>query len=176
MSNGNAALDGFEDARRQFVEAIAAAPAEAMAYLSPGDDYALGGLVTHVNGILRRYGRVLDAILANPTAELNAKSIDEDMERDNARSKEGLSAGERVEAMATLAALHGHVVAGLSTVSTEDWNRTTPVRFRGGEPYPTSAADVTEWLRGHYLEHVPHVAELLQRWSAAGQPTAPSSP
>ena len=171
MANPKPALDGFEDARAQFVEAIDGAPTEALAFLSPGDDYALGGLVTHVNGILRRYGRVLDAILADPAGELNAKSIDEVMAKANARSKEGLSAEERVEAMATLAQLHGHVVGALSSIDAQDWNRKTPVRFGGGEPYPTSAADIIEWLRGHYLEHIPHVGELLQLWSAAGKPT-----
>lgn len=171
MTHPNPALDGFEDARQQFVEAIDNAPTEALAYLSPGDDYALGGLVTHVNGVLRRYGRVLDAILADPATELNAKSIDEGMMRDNARSREGLTAAERVDAMATLAALHAHVALALSTISADDWNRKTPVRFGGDEPYLTSAADITEWLRGHYLEHVPHVEELLQLWSAAGRAT-----
>jgi hypothetical protein len=173
MTNPNIALKGFEDAREQFVGAMDRAPTESLTYLSPGDDYALGGLVTHVNGVLRRYGRVLNAILLDPEAELNAKSIDEDMEKANARSKEGLTAEERLEAMATLATLHGHVVTALSVISAEDWNRTTLVRFGGGEPYPTSAADITEWLRGHYIEHVPHVAELLQHWSAAGEPSAP---
>jgi hypothetical protein len=165
----NSALDSFEQARRQFVEAIEGAPTEALVYRSPGDDYALGGLVTHVNGVLRRYGRVLDAIAADPGAELDARSIDEDMEEANARSKEGLTAGERAQAMATLATLHGHVAAVLSTVSAEAWNRKTPVRYGGGEQYLTSAADITEWLSGHYLEHVPHVADLLRRWRAATQ-------
>ena len=107
----------------------------------------------------------------DPAGELNAKSIDEVMAKANARSKEGLSAEERVEAMATLAQLHGHVVGALSSIDAQDWNRKTPVRFGGGEPYPTSAADIIEWLRGHYLEHIPHVGELLQLWSAAGKPT-----
>jgi len=37
----------------------------------------------------------------------------------------------------------------------------------GGQPYPTSAADIKAWLTDHYFEHVPHVAELLQGWRAA---------
>jgi Protein of unknown function (DUF664) len=172
LSNHNSALDGLEAARKQFVAAIDGAPTEALAYLSPGDDYALGGLVTHVNAVLRRYGRVLDAIVADPAAELNARSIDEEMGRDNARSKEGLTAGDRVGAMATLAALHDHVVAALSAINARDWNRKTPVRYGGGEPYMTSAGDITEWLWGHYLEHVPHVEELLQHWRAASQTTS----
>ena len=172
MSNPNSAIDGLEVARRQFVAAINGAPTKALVYLSPGDDYALGGLVTHVNAVLRRYGRVLDAIVADPAAELNARSIDEEMGRDNVRSKEGLTAADRVEAMARLATLHGRVVAALSTINAQDWHHKTPVRYGGGAPYMTSAGDITEWLRGHYLEHVPHVEELLERWRAASQSTS----
>lgn len=166
MTGPDAALTGFEVARKQFVEAIDGAPTEALTFLSPGDDYALGGLVTHVNGILRRYGRVLDAILADPAAELDARSIDQDMVEDNARSKQGLTATNRDDAMAALAALHHHVATALSTLSPEEWDRKTLVRYGRGEPFPTSASDITGWLTGHYLEHVPHVEEMLQLWRA----------
>jgi hypothetical protein len=169
MTTPASELAEFEDARKQFVDAMNRAPSEALTYLSPGDDYALGGLVTHVNAILRRYGRVLDAILADPTGELDAQSIDHDADTENARSIEGLTGADRDPAMATLAELHAHVVAGLSTVSAQDWDRKTPVIFggSGGRRYPTSAADIKKWLTDHYLEHVPHVAELLEGWRAA---------
>lgn len=169
MTTPESEIADFEDARRQFVDAINSAPTEALTYLSPGDDYALGGLVTHCNAILRRYGRVLDAILADPTAELDARSIDHDKNTENARSIDGLNAADRDSAMATLAELHEHVVAGLTTLSADDWDRKTPVIFggSGGEPYPTSAGEIKGWLAGHYIEHVPHVAELLEGWRAS---------
>lgn len=166
MTRPDSALSGLEDARKQFVEAIDGVPTEALTYLSPGDDYALGGLVTHVNGVLRRYGRVLDGILADPAAELDARSIDEDMAIDNARSKQGLTAANRDESMAALAALHDHVTRALSTLSPKNWDRKTSVRYGDGELFPTSAMDITRWLTGHYLEHVPHVEELLLLWRA----------
>src|ERR1700730_1853048 len=116
MTTPQSELADFEDARRQFVDAINGCPTESLTYLSPGDDYALGGLVTHVNAILRRYGRVLDAIMADPGGELDARSIDHDKNTENARSIDGLTAADRDAAMTTLAALHGHVAAGLATV------------------------------------------------------------
>jgi len=39
-----AALAGFEAARLQWEEAFARVPDDALHYLKPGDDYALGGL------------------------------------------------------------------------------------------------------------------------------------
>ena len=169
MTTPESELANFEDARKQFVDAMNTAPTESLTYLSPGDDYALGGLVTHVNSILKRYGRVLDAILADPTAELDARSIDHDKNTENARSVDGLAAANRDTAMATLDELHAHVVAGLATLSADDWDRKTPVIFggSGGEAYATSAADIKGWLAGHYFEHVPHVAELLESWRAS---------
>lgn len=169
MTTKDSELAGFEDARKQFVDAMNGVPTEALTYLSPGDDYALGGLVTHVNAILRRYGRVLEAILADPTGELDAQSIDADKDTENARSIEGLTAASRDAAMETLANLHEHVATGLATVSEADWDRKTPVVFggSGGRPYPTGAVDIKTWLTDHYFEHVPHVAELLQGWRAA---------
>jgi hypothetical protein len=169
MSTAEAELANFEDARTQFVDAINTVPTEALTYLSPGDDYALGGLVTHVNAVLRRYGRVLDAILADPTADLDARAIDMDFGAENARALEGLTSADRDAAMATLAKLHDHAAGQLATVAAA-WDRKTSVIFAGsgGRPYATSPADVHGWLTDHYLEHVPHVAELLAGWRAAG--------
>lgn len=168
MSDSTTALAGFEDSRRQFVRAIEGVPAEALAYLAPGDDYSLGGLITHTNAVLRRYGRVLDAIVAAPDRVFDAAEIETDMARDNARSTEGLDAAGRDAGLAELASLHDHVVATLRTVGDEGWARKTPVLYGGAtEPYPTGAADIVGWLSGHYVEHVPHVAELLAAWRAA---------
>jgi hypothetical protein len=168
MTTPESELASFEDARRQFVDAMNGVPTEALGYLAPGDDYSLGGLVTHCNAILRRYGRVLDAILADPAGELDARPIDHDKDTENARSIERLSGADRDAAMATLAELHANVVAGLATVTAADWDRKTPVIFggSGGRPFPTGAADIKTWLADHYLEHVPHVAELMDGWRA----------
>lgn len=173
MTTPQSDLVNFEAARKRFVDAMNGVPAEALTYLSPSDDYSLGGLVTHVNAILRRYGRVLDGILANPAAEFDAQSIDQEKDTENARSGEGLTGAERDLAMATLTQLHEHVATKLATLAGDDWERKTPVVFGGseGHAYPTGAAEITAWLTGHYEEHVPHVAELLNGWRSGVQST-----
>ena len=164
-------LAAFEDARRQFVDAMAGVPTEALTYLSPGDDYALGGLVTHVIAVLRRYGGILDAIVANPSVELDGVPFDQEMVRENERATDGLTAATRPAAMASMHALHEHVAATLAAVGSANYDRRTPVRFLGGDaPYPTGAPDIAGWLTGHYLEHIPHVEELLQAWRVAPTP------
>jgi hypothetical protein len=164
MEKMTSRLARLEEARTSFLEAINGAPDEALAFLRPGDDYALGGLLVHVNGVLERYGQVLDAIVTDPAGEFDAAAVDRAMIRANARAKEGITAASRNEVMATMASLHEHVAAALTRVAARDGERKTPVRYLGGEPYPTSAADISLWLTDHYLEHVPHVAELLDAW------------
>ena len=157
----------LDDSRRQFVDAMDAVPAAALRFLRPGDEYSLGGLVIHVNGVLRRYGAVLDAILEDAGTEFNAATVDAAMEVENARSREGVEPADRAELMETLAALHEHVTASLAGLDDETIDRKTPVRYGGGDPYPTSAADIAGWLTGHYAEHIPHVSELVDAWRSA---------
>lgn len=164
MTEPGPVMAALEDSRRQFVDAIDAVPADALRFLRPGDDYSMGGLVTHVNGVLRRYGAVLTAILADGGAEFNAAEVDAAMEVENERSRLGIEPADRAAAMATLAALHDHVVNALTSIDVETLDRKTPVRYGGGDPYPTSAANISGWLTDHYLEHVPHVSELLDAW------------
>src|SRR5258708_39861376 len=57
------AMKEFEAARAAFLDAYAGVPDEALAFLKPGEDYALGGLVTHVVAIIEHYQLVLSAVL-----------------------------------------------------------------------------------------------------------------
>src|SRR3979411_1955686 len=57
------ALEEFEAARAAFVDACAGVPDEALTFLKPGEDYALGGLVTHVVAVLEHYHLLLSAVL-----------------------------------------------------------------------------------------------------------------
>src|SRR6267143_5700492 len=57
------ALADFEASRKEWDLAFAQVPDEALGYLKPGDDYALGGLQVHVNWVLTHYRRVLDGIV-----------------------------------------------------------------------------------------------------------------
>jgi hypothetical protein len=159
------ALASFEEARAGFEEAIGSVPDEALGYLEPGDDYALGGLVFHVNAVLEHYGVVLAAIQAAGFGETSPSDPPGLFETANARAKEGLPPEERAGALARMEGLHGTVVGMLESVDAGDWQRKAPVRYGpGSDPFPTSPADVTGWLTGHYLEHVPHVGQLLAGW------------
>src|SRR5207253_1786721 len=63
------AVADFDDGYRAFRDALTAAPEASLGYLKPGDDYALGGLVHHVNAVLEHYLVVLDAIIASDFME-----------------------------------------------------------------------------------------------------------
>jgi hypothetical protein len=161
------ALASFDEARAGFTEVFGSVPDEALGYLEPEDDYALGGLVFHVNAVLEHYGVVLAAIQAAGFAETSPSDPPGLFETANARAKAGLLPEERTGALTSMGRLHDTVVGMLESVDPGDWNRKAPVRYEAGsDPFPTSPADVTDWLTGHYLEHVPHVHQLLAGWRA----------
>jgi hypothetical protein len=161
------ALASFEAARAGFVEAIGSVPDEALGYLKPEDDYALGGLVFHVNAILEHYGVVLAAIQEAGFGETSPSDPPGLFETANARAKEGLLPEERAGALASTGRLHDSVAGRLGSVEAADWDRKAPVRYEpASDPFPTSPADVAGWLTGHYLEHVPQVRDLQAAWRA----------
>jgi DinB superfamily len=153
-----AALADFEVARTEWEAAFARVPDAALTYLKPGDDYALGGLLVHVNWVLARYLRVLDGrvVLEHPP-------VTEDVRR-------GLTPRQRLEALQEMARLHAAVRSAVEGLDAAEWERKTPVVYGEGEaPYLTSPEDVLGWLRDHYREHVAQCADLIGEWSA---PTA----
>jgi hypothetical protein len=163
-----AALAALEQARSQFERQLLEAPAESLRFLQPGDDYALGGLVHHVNAVLEHYLNVLDAIVASGFQETEAADRPGLFEDANARAKAGASPDELAAALGELRRLHGTVTAHLGDVPGDDFERKVPVRYTpGADPYPTSAADVAGWLTGHYEEHAPQVRQLLESWRSA---------
>src|ERR1700694_4891618 len=89
----NAALANFELARSEWETAFRSVPDSALAYLKPGDDYALGGLQIHVNWVLVHYGRVLDALRADPHQTLEPLDKPDESEDANRRGRAGLRAG-----------------------------------------------------------------------------------
>jgi hypothetical protein len=164
----SAALAGFDEARASFAEHLAAAPEDSLEYLKPGDDYALGGLVFHVNAVLEHYLAVLDALVMGGFQEAEAADRPGLFEEANATAKAGLTAAELTAALALTGQLHDAVCARIASLPDEDFERKAPVRYEpGAVPYPTSAADVAGWLTGHYQEHVPHIQQLLDDWRAS---------
>jgi hypothetical protein len=160
-----AGMEAFDKARSTFVERLAAAPDESLSYLKPGDDYALGGLVHHVNAVLEKYGDVLDAIAASGFRETEATDRPGLFEAANAKAKAGVTRAELSAGLAATAQLHTSVVGRLDAFGETDFERKAPVHYeRGAEPFSTSPADVLGWVKGHYEEHVPHIEQLLADW------------
>jgi len=162
-----AALSDLDAARAEWEAAFAQVPDAALAYLKPGDDYALGGLQVHVNWVLVHYGRVLDAIRADPHQALQPLDKPGESEDANRRAKSGLTAAERKPSLEEMSGLHRFVKETATGLSPADWQHKTPVVFgEGQDPYPTSPDDVVGWLRDHYREHVQQCPELIASWRA----------
>ncbi len=162
-----AALSDLDAARAEWEAAFAQVPDPALAYLKPGDDYALGGLQVHVNWVLVHYGRVLDAIKANPYQALQPLDKPGESEDANRRAKAGLTAAERKPSLEEMSGLHRFVMDAAAGLSEADWQLKTPVVYgEGQDPFPTSPDDVVGWLRDHYREHVQQCPELIASWRA----------
>lgn len=159
------ALADFDDAHQAFRDVIAGAPEASLSYLKSGDDYALGGLVHHVNAVLEHYLVVLEAIIATDFMEAQPRHRPMLFQKAAAQARKGLAPGERVDALAATDRLHRAVSQRIADLEPQQFERHAPVRFEGAvDPYPTSAADILGWLTGHYQEHVPHADRLLTSW------------
>lgn len=163
-----AALADFELARNEWESAFAQVPEGALAYLKPGDDYALGGLQVHVNWVLTHYRRVIDGVIAGGFAQLGPQDGTGEAEAAGQRAKAGLEARERAKAIEEMGRLHAAVVAAVTRLPETDWSRKAAVVYGAGQDaYPTSPEDVIEWLRDHYREHVTQSADLIREWEAS---------
>jgi len=111
----DAALADFGEARREWEEAFARVPDDALRYLKPGDDYSLGGLQIHVNWVLARYLRVLESgTVAQPPPSA-------------AGLRDGLSPAERRQSLAEMSRLHEAVKTRVDRLAKSDWSRKSPV-------------------------------------------------
>ena len=161
------ALADFGAARSEWESAFANVPDEALGYLKPGDDYALGGLLIHVTWVLTHYRRVLDGIIAARFGQLSPQDAPGEAEAAGKRAKVGLAAGRRAKTLAEMGRLHAAVVAAVTPLPEGDWWRKAAVIYgEGQDPYPTSPEDIVGWLREHYREHVEQSADLVADWRA----------
>jgi hypothetical protein len=164
----DAALKDFEASRVAFVDAYAEVPDEALAFCKPGEDYALGGLVTHAVAVLEHYQFVLSAVLDAGFEEVRPEDPPSFWEDQTLRAHAGLQPAERGAAFAELDRRHQEFVAAVSSLPENDWDRKAPVWFgSSAEPLPTSPADIWGWLNDHYLEHIAQVGELQTEWEAS---------
>jgi len=160
-----AALADFDGARAEWESAFAQVPDAALAYLKPGDDYALGGLQVHVNWVLVHYSRVLDKLTDDPHRAIEPLDPPGESVDVNKRAKSGLSAGERKPALDEMARLHRSVKNSAASLPAASWSHKTPVIYGAGQDaYPTSPDDILGWLRDHYREHVEQCPQLIASW------------
>jgi hypothetical protein len=159
------ALSDFEAARKEWDAAFAQVPDEALSYLKPGDDYALGGLQVHVNWVLVHYRRVLDGLIDRGFTQLPPLDPPGENAEFNERAKAGLTREGRRQALDDEASVHGVVLEAATGIPRESWSRKAPVVYGAGQdPFPTSAEDVIGWLADHYREHVQQCPELVADW------------
>jgi DinB superfamily len=161
----NEALADFAVARKEWDAAFAQVPDEALTYLKPGDDYAIGGLQVHVNRVLVHYRRVLDGLIDRGFTELPPLDPPGETEEFNRQAKAGLTPEGRRKALADEASVHGTVLEAAEGLPEASWSRKALVVYGAGQdPYPTSAEDVIGWLADHYREHVQQCPELVADW------------
>src|SRR5260370_8405152 len=101
-----AALADFDTARKEWEDAFARVPDGALAYLKPGDDYALGGLQVHVNWVLLHYRRVLDGIVAARFRELGPQDPPGDEPKAPEGARRALTAAARRKPLHEIAPFH----------------------------------------------------------------------
>jgi len=165
----DSALADFDAARKEWEAAFGQVPDGALAYLKPGDDYALGGLQVHVNWVLTHYRRVLDGIVAGGFKPLGPQDSPGEGEAAAQKAKEGMAKGDRAKSISDMGRLHAAVTAAVIKTSPADWSRKADVVYgEGQDPYPTSPEDVVGWLCDHYREHVTQSADLVDAWEAGG--------
>jgi hypothetical protein len=164
-------LKTFDEARDHFLAAFAQAPDEALPFVPPGDEYAIGVLPIHLLDPITRYMTVFDQIAANDY-ELVDRAGDPDAlaweaERHAHSAATRPTGAERPGMLRDLAAAHQRVVDRFSALDAATFTRHGPVIYPGSpDPYPTSAQDILGWLTDHYDEHTVQVAQLLDQWRA----------
>jgi hypothetical protein len=162
-----AALADFDVARREWESAFAQVPDDALGYLKPGDDYALGGLLVHVNWVLTHYRRVLDGIVTTRFGQLGPQDPGGEAEAVGKEAKAGLEAARRAKKLVEMDRLHAAMVTAVTRLPEGDWSRKAAVIYgEGQDPYPTSPEDIIGWLCDHYREHVQQSADLVADWRA----------
>ncbi len=163
------ALARLDAAHSSIQETFASMPDAALAWLKPGDDYAIGGIVIHLIQSLDGYIRTLEALRAAGFNDTEGPGEDEAVvEAQLAHARRGLDPNERTATFAEMREKQARVAVLAATASEAQFDALVGVRYPGDEaPYPTSAALVVQWMTEHYAEHVPHAKQLFAEWKSA---------
>jgi hypothetical protein len=165
----NDAIGRLDAAHRAIEETFAAMPDPALAWLKPGDDYAIGGIVIHLIQSLDGYIATLEALRAAGFTDTDGPGEDEaEVDAQLVHARRGLTPDERAATFADMRAKHARLAALAATADEAQFATLVGVRYPGDEaPYPTSVALVVQWMTEHYAEHVPHANQLFAEWQKA---------
>ena len=156
-------LTEFDDAANAFFDAFDRVPDSALRFRPDGDDYAVSGILFHVAGALEFYAATLANAVAAGFGPVDAIGVPNPA--DVTLAHDGVGPDERDAAVERVRNAHHRLHTLVGELPPGAIDRSAPIRFaESGEPLPTSAHDIVDWMREHYAEHVPHIAELLTRW------------
>jgi hypothetical protein len=175
-----ALLAAFDQAGAAYLAAFAQAPDEALRFVPPGDEYALGALPIHLRDSMHHYMRVLDLLLASDFAPLDlsagpdaATEAEAEARRHAALVAQRPTGADRAGILADLERAHQQVGTRAAALDEATFARQAPVVYSAGAAsYPTSCRDIMGWLTDHYREHIDQTqAMLAQWWAVLGPPS-----
>lgn len=163
------ALAKLDAAYASIVSVFETMPDAALAWLKPGDDYAIGGILIHLIQSLDGYIATLAAIEAAGYRDTNGPGEDEKAVDAGLRhARRGLLPEERAPIFQQLREKQARLREQANRASEAQFGALVGVRYPDDEaPYPTSVALVVQWMTEHYAEHVPHAEQLFGLWQAA---------
>ena len=160
------ALAKLDHARDAIVRTYAPMPDEALAWLKPGDDYAIGGILLHLIQSLDGYVGTLAALRRAGYRDTDGPREDERVvDAQLVHARRGLAPHERRATLGEMNAKHDRLAAQAREASEAEFAALAGITYPGDEvPYPTSVALVVQWMTEHYAEHVPHAEQLFTAW------------
>ena len=163
------ALAKMDEAHDAIVAAFASMPDGALAWLKPGDDYAIGGIVIHLISSLDGYIGTLAALDAAGYRDTAGPGEDEAIvEQQLAHARRGLAPAERAPMFAEMKSKNDALSDLARRATGPQFEALAGITYPGDDaPYPTSVALVVQWMTEHYAEHVPHARALFAEWQKA---------
>ena len=163
------ALAKLDAAYVSIVSVFEPMPDAALAWLKPGDDYAIGGIVIHLIQSLDGYIATLAAMEAAGYRDTEGPGEDEKAVDAGLRhARRGLAPEERRSVFQQLGEKQARLREQAGRASEAQFTTLVGVRYPDDDaPYPTSVALVLQWMTEHYVEHVPHAEQLFGLWRAA---------
>jgi hypothetical protein len=166
MTTKTVAFQLLQDSQVALEDAFRPMPDAALAWLKPGDDYALGGIVIHLIGSLDGYLATLDALHRAGYRDAEGPAEDEAVvEASLSHARRGLTSAERESVFTQMRAKRALLATKAARASDDEFPRLVGIHYPGDEaPYPTSVALVVQWMTEHFTEHVPHAQQLYTEW------------